>query len=264
MYEHLADKKDVIEETRDLIQKIACSNPARTFKSKGGEMVSSFFIDKDHTEVPKLIANLQHLYHDCGIGFKLLSCEFGNVSYTRLRTIFQTLGIEKRNGTSCVTEGLKKVRSERARKNNPWTDWPSKHLDKDKVNKHHLGGWYFNKSKNKYVWLRSSWEYGYATWLDSQKLTWDAEVRSYLLSDGRYYRPDFFVFVNNCLNHVIEVKARWSNGSLERIDKFEQFRREYPAIVAKLVTDELFELVGKKQAEVLEEWKKVRVLEPIK
>jgi hypothetical protein len=28
-----------------------------------------------------------------------------------------------------------------------------------------------------------------------------------------------------------------------------------------LVTDELFEIIGKKQSEVLEEWKKVRVLE---
>ena len=264
MYEHLEDKKIMFEETRDLIHGIACSIPSRTFKSRGGEMVSSFFIDKDHVETPKLIANLQHLYHDCGIGFKLLSSELGNVSYTRLRTIFQVLGIEKRSGSSCVTEGLRKIRSERAKKNNPWTDWTSKYPNKDKINKHHLGGWYLNKSKNKYVWLRSSWEYGYAVWLDSQELTWDVEVRSYLLSDGRYYRPDFFIFANECLEHIVEVKSKWSNGSLERIDKFEQFKQQYPAITVKLVSDELFELIGKKQAEVLEEWKKSRVLELIK
>jgi hypothetical protein len=81
------------------------------------------------------------------------------------------------------------------------------------------------------------------------------------LTDGRYYRPDFFLFVNDCLDHVVEIKSKWSNGSLERIDKFEQFRQEYPTIKAVLVTDELFELIGKKQSEVLEEWKKVRVLE---
>ena len=121
-----------------------------------------------------------------------------------------------------------------------------------------------NKSKNKYVWLRSSWEYGYAVWLDSQELTWDVEVRSYLLSDGRYYRPDFFIFANECLEYIVEVKSKWSNGSLERIDKFEQFKQQYPAITVKLVSDELFELIGKKQAEVLEEWKKSRVLELIK
>jgi hypothetical protein len=261
MYEHLQDKKSMIEETRDLIYKVACSKTKRTFKSKGGKAVSSFFISKEHTDVPKLIENLQHLYHDCGIGFKLLSSELGNVSYTRLRTIFQALGIEKRNGTSCVTDGLKQLRSERARKNNPWTDWTTKYPDKDKVNKHHLGGWYLNRSKSKYVWLRSSWEYGYATWLNSQKIIWDVEIRSYLLTDGRYYRPDFFLFVNDCLDYVVEIKSKWSNGSLERIDKFEQFRQEYPTIKAVLVTDELFEIIGKKQSEVLEEWKKVRVLE---
>jgi hypothetical protein len=261
MYEHLLDKKQMIIETRDLMQKIACSTPTRTFKSKGGEMVSSFVIDKNHEDSVKLISNLTHLYHDCGMGFKLLSKELGNVSYTRLRTIFRSLGITKRDGKSCVTEGLKKLRSENAKKDNPWSDCTSKYPDKDKVNKHHLGGWYLNKSTNKNVWLRSSWEYGYAAWLDSQLLSWDVEIRSYLLSDGRYYRPDFFIFVNNCLDHIVEIKSRWSNGALDRIDKFTQFENEYPGIKTKLITDELFDLIGKNQAEVLTEWKKIRILE---
>lgn len=261
MYEHLKDKKSMIEETRDLIQTIACSNPIRTFKSRGGSIVSRFYIDKEHIDASKLIVNLSHLYHDCGIGFKLLSMEFGNVSYTRLRTIFKALGIEKRNGTSCVTESLRKIRSERARKNNPWTDWPLKYADKDKFSKRHLGGYYFNRSKNKHVWLRSSWEYGYAEWLNSQDINWDIETRSYLLSDGRYYRPDFFIFINECLDHIVEIKARWNNGSLERINKFEQFKLEYPGLDARLVTEELFDLIKKKSSDVIREWKKIRILE---
>ena len=261
MYEILFDKKQIFDETRELIQRIACSEPTRTFKSKKGMMVSSFIIDKNHKDSFRLISNLNYLYHDCGIGFKLLSFELGNVSYTRLRTIFQTLGISKRNGKSCVTDNLKKIRSERAKKSNPWSDWTSKHPTKDKVNRHHLGGWYFNKSAGKHVWLRSSWEYGYAKWLDSQGLSWDVEVRSYLLSDGRYYKPDFFIFTNDCLDHIVEIKARWFNGSLERIDKFEQFGREYSNIKTKLLTDELFDLIGKSQSEVLDEWKMNRILE---
>jgi hypothetical protein len=261
MYECLKDKKQLIDETRILIQKIACSNPTRTFKSKGGTIVSSFFIDKNHQDTIKLIFNLNHLYHDCGMGFKLLSKELGNISYTRLRTIFRTLDIQKRNGTSCVTNSLKKIRSERAKKNNPWKDWTSKYIDKDKINKHHLGGWYLNQSNEKYVWLRSSWEYGYAKWLDSQKINWDVEVRSYLLSDGRYYRPDFFIFKDNCLDHIVEIKSKWSNGSLDRIDKFEQFKKEYKNINSILIMDEVFDLIGKNQNENLIEWKKTRILE---
>jgi hypothetical protein len=261
IYEHLLEKQPMIEETRNLVHTIACSNHKKTFKSKGGEQVSSFFIDKDNVDCPKLISNLNHLYHDCGMGFKLLSSQLGNISYTRLRTIFKALGIEKRNGKSCITEGLKKIRSERAKKSNPWTNWNEKYPDKDKVNSHHLGGWYFNKSSNKHVWLRSSWEYGYASWLDSQAFVWDVEIRSYLLSDGRYYRPDFFIFSNDCLSYIVEIKSKWANGSLERIDKFEKFKQEYPNIKALLVSDELFAIIGRTQSQVLAEWKTKRILE---
>lgn len=261
MYEHLINEEEMIKETRDLIQIIACSSPKRTFRSKGGFMTSSFFINKDHEDSQKLTKNLEHLYHQRGMGFKLLSKELGNVSYTRLRTIFDVLGIEKRTGTSCVTDSLKKLRSERAKKSNPWTDWTSKNIDRDKKNKHHLCGWYFNKSKNKYVWLRSSWEYGYANWLDSRNVVWDVEVRSYLLSDGRYYRPDFFIFINDRLDSVIEIKSKWANGSMDRIDKFEKFKLEYSDINSKLITEELFSLIGKTSFEVLDEWKMIRNLE---
>lgn len=261
MYEHLEHKVPVIEETRRLIHEIACSKPKRRFTSRGGHAVESFFIDKLHPECPKLITNLTNLYHDCGMGFKLLSAELGNISYTRLRTVFRTLDIQVRTGNSCVTEGLKKIRSERAKKSNPWSDWTGKYSDKDRVNSHHLGGWYLNRSTNKHVWLRSSWEYGYAQWLDSNGSKWGIEVRSYLLSDGRYYRPDFFIYIDEKLDHIVEIKSRWANGSLDRIDKFEKFKLEYQDIEARLVTEELFDIINRNQAEILAEWKTKRLLE---
>lgn len=224
-------------------------------------MTASFFIDKKHPECQKLISNLQHLYHDCGMGFKLLSNEFGNISYTRLRTVFRSLGIPTRTGKACITEGLKKIRSERAKKSNPWKDWTSKYPDRDKMSKRHLGGWYLNKSSNKYVWLRSSWEYGYAQWLDLNNIDWNVEVRSYLLSDGRYYRPDFFIYLNSNLNHIIEIKSHWFHGSLDRVEKFEKFKLEYSDVKASLVTEELFDIIGRNQTEILAEWKTKRLLE---
>jgi predicted nuclease of restriction endonuclease-like RecB superfamily len=109
--------------------------------------------------------------------------------------------------------------------------------------------------------LRSSWEYGYAKFLNDNRIEWDVEARSYLLSDGRYYRPDFFIYENNNLSKIVEIKSRWSNGSLERIDKFEMFKKEYGDISAELISDELFLLINRKQKDIINEWKKVRLME---
>jgi hypothetical protein len=261
MYEHIRCLEELIDETRALIQTVACSKVKREFIGRGGKKTASYVIDTSHKDCEKLIKNLITLYEENGMGFKLISSHLGNVSYTRLRTIFDALEIEKRTGYNCVTDGLKKLRSERAKTNNPWTNWTEKYKDKDMVNKHHLAGWFFNESKSKYVWLRSSWEYGYAKFLNENKIEWDVEVNSYLLHDGRYYRPDFFIYENNNLLKVVEIKSKWSNGSLDRIDKFEMFREEYREINADLITDELFILINRTQKDIITEWKKVRLME---
>jgi len=262
MYQIVIENKELIEETRQLIHIIACDKQKRKFKSRNGNMTASFYIDKDNPDCPKLISNLNYLYGECGMGFKLLSKEIGNVSYTRLRTIFKSLNISQRTGRSCVTENLKKIRSKNASgPTNPWRDWTGKLIDRDKNNTHHLCGWHFNKSHSKYVWLRSSWEYAYAKWLDEKNIIWDVECRSYLLSDGRYYRPDFFVYENNSLKRIIEIKSKWSNGSLERIDKFEQFKKEYSEINSVLLTLVELEGLGINMSAALKEWKANRNLE---
>lgn len=263
MYEHLSDLSNLIEETRNLIQEIALKNMKKMTKSKRGQPVVLYDIDLQHADCPRLVQNLHNLYNDRGMGFKLLASSFGNISYTRLRTLFAKLNIETRKGNDCVTDSLRKIRSERAKKFNPWADWTGN----ENLKTMHTGkkryscGWYFNKSKNKFVWFRSSWEYAYSKILDHQNLTWDVEVRSYLLSDGRYYRPDFFVFEKERLIKVVEVKSKWNDGSLDRVDKFLKFKDEYPDIQSELVTDELFDSLGQSQLAVLDEWKKIRILE---
>lgn len=264
MYDIIVDNKEILQETNRLIRKIACSKVKKQFKTKNGNMTASFYIDKDDIECPKLISNISHLYHDCGIGFKLLSKQLDNVSYTRLRTIFRELGIAKREGNSCITETLKAIRSKNAQKStNPWKDWAGKSNDKDKHHKHHLCGWYYNKSKSKHVWLRSSWEYAYAKWLDDKNIVWDVECRSYLLSNGSYYRPDFFIYQNNALKKIVEIKAKWFNGSLERIDKFEKFKNEYhdAYVEVELVTSTELQNLGIDLQASLKAWKLERIME---
>ena len=63
---------------------------------------------------------------------------------------------------------------------------------------------------------------------------------------------------SECLAEIVEVKSTWSNGSLERVEKFNTFKKEYPQINSKVIGQELFLLIGKAQSQVLLEWKKIR------
>jgi len=60
--------------------------------------------------------------------------------------------------------------------------------------------------------FRSTWELGFAQWLDRQKLAWSYEPCALLLSDGRTYIPDFWVprwrtYVELKAGHYSAVKA---------------------------------------------------------
>jgi hypothetical protein len=262
MYEHLLHLENVFNETKILIKDIALTIKERDFYSKKGNLITSYSIDYLHPSKEKLIQNLTILYHENGIGFKLLSSILGNVSYTQLRTIFRKLNIESRKGFSCITESLKKTRSERAKKSNPWRNWTGSNLSTmHSSSKKFLGGWYFNKNIQRNVWLRSSWEYAYASFLDETNKEWNVEVNSFLLSDGTYYRPDFFIYEKNNLLKIVEIKSTWSNGSQNRIEKFEKFKLEYPQIKSELICDELFTLINRTQSQCLIEWKKIRKME---
>jgi len=265
MYEHVKDSKEILDATRSLIDDVALSIKTRDFRTKNGKITSSFLVDVSNPKSVLLKKNLSYLYHDLGFGFKLLSSLLGNASYTRLRTIFSKLEIEKRTGNNCITDSLKKIRSERAKKNNPWKNWPANNNLKTmhKENKRYASGWYLNKSLSKYVWLRSSWEFAYAKFLDESGVVWDSEVTNYRLSDGTQYRPDFFIYdEKKNLLKIVEIKSTWSNGSLERIEKFEKFKSEYPEINSEIIIDdELFNLVKRTSKEIMVEWKKIKKME---
>lgn len=263
MYEHMNDLESLLADTEQLIDEIVNCNVKKVSTSRVGEKMMLYDVNMKHIHIDRLKKNLQFLYSDRGIGFKLLAKSLGNITYTRIRTLCSKLGIETRKGKNCVTESLRKLRSERARTSNPWSDWTGN----DRISRMHSGkkrykcGWYFNESKQKWVWLRSSWEYAYAKFLNREMKEWDVEVRSYLLSDGRYYRPDFFVFENSNLQCIVEVKSRWNNGALDRIDKFQKFQKEFTSVKSEIVTEEIFEKLGQSQLEILEEWKNVRIME---
>jgi len=164
-------------------------------------------IDKlNDEEREKIKKELETKYKE-GYGFKSLAKEY-NSSYTKMRTIFRKLGIKTRKGRNVVTDRLRRLRSEKAKKEYElrigW--WAPDIIRKSRNPKIGYQGYYYNKSKKKYVWLRSSIEYSYAKWLDRNKIEWDVEYKTYDI-DGILYCPDFFIFENKKLVKIVETKG---------------------------------------------------------
>lgn len=59
----------------------------------------------------------------------------------------------------------------------------------------------------KNVFLRSSYEYAFAKYLDHFKINWKYEEKCYHISDKKY-TPDFFIYSEDKLVKIVEVKSR--------------------------------------------------------
>jgi hypothetical protein len=100
---------------------------------------------------------------------------------------------------------------------------------KGNTNAHHRGD---RQSFYNEIRMDSSWEVGVAHYLENNSYNWSYGKRSYVLSDGRHYFPDFFVYdETNKLVKLIEVKGYFRE---ENKMKFDQFRTEYPDVVVEL------------------------------
>lgn len=253
MYSFKIDKER-IKYVKEQLEKYYYANSKGRFPSKGYEFTDGY-------DTSCLKESLSYLYHDHGLGYKMIvkTLNIDKCSYSSLRTLFAKLEIEGRKGNNIVTKKLKKMRSENVQGiKNPWHDWTKNKPEMNSNSKRYLGGWYFNKSKRKDVYLRSSWEYAFANWLDTNNFDWDVEVCNYLLSDGRYYRPDFFIYKNNKLVEVIEIKAKYLDPEHLRIDKYNMFTQEYQVDSKILYKDDIFGKLNISYQKNIKEWKEIR------
>lgn len=85
----------------------------------------------------------------------------------------------------------------------------------------------FYKDVGHYV--RSGWELNFARILKLLNRKYDYEPKSFILSDGRTYTPDFYMHKNG---YFYEIKGMWRKDAK---DKFITFKREYPNIKIKLI-----------------------------
>jgi hypothetical protein len=174
-------------------------------------------------------------YYSNGWGLKLIARNVLGISYSNCRTVFGVLGIEFNRGRGVVTDKVKQFRKDKAKSElNQRTGWRS--LTKKTYSENTrrgIQGYYFNSSTNSYVWLRSSWEYIYAKFLNKISVNWKSEVSVYELSDGTYYRPDFFIYDSNWdLVQIVEIKGYFDNRSY----KVDLLKSEYSLDVV-LITD---------------------------
>jgi hypothetical protein len=59
--------------------------------------------------------------------------------------------------------------------------------------------------------LKSSYEYIFAKILEFKNISYKTEEYTYLLDNGSYYTPDFFIYENNELCEIVEIRGRRLN-----------------------------------------------------
>lgn len=154
--------------------------------------------------------------YDSGIGLKLLAREL-KISYTKMRRLMEHLELPIRTGRNVVTEHLCAVRHTNAVIQGGWRNKKTKNKNTERG----VQGYFFNQSKQQYVWLRSTYEVILAKWLDKNGMDWAVESHQWMIGT-QSYRPDFFIYENNELVKIIEVKGYYKN----RLWKFEELKKE--------------------------------------
>jgi len=193
------------------------------------------------------IAYIQKLYED-GYGLKVLGRHL-DMSYTMMRCSFKKFGIPMRVGRAVSTEKTRTFRQYKAlQDDNPWKNWTEHHPEWGDKSRTGISGYYISASGDS-IWLRSTWEYIYAKWLDINNISWKFENITYELSDGTSYRPDFFIYDNGKLSHIVEIKGYYDN----RAYKPELLMEEYSLNVV-VITD-MSPYIQTTYYNELQEWK---------
>lgn len=204
--------------------------------------------------------HLLDLYWNQEYGYKWIYHYEIDTSYTMLRTLFDLLGIEGRKGRSVSTKNLSKIRSDKAKR-----EWklgigygdPNVQIKTEKTERG-IQGYYYNEAKQKYVWLRSTYEYIYARWLNSTNQNWDVETQVYYLEDNTRYRPDFFLYdESDNVRLIVEIKGYWTN----RLYKVDMLREVLSIPISVIATDEIRNYMNKSYGLEIKEWKEKRLLQ---
>lgn len=108
------------------------------------------------------------------------------------------------------------------------------------------------------VFLRSSYEYAYAKFLDFHRIKWRYEEKTYIL-DGEAYKPDFFIYQDGKLLKIVEIKSMIEEEKEKGLKKVGKLEKQI-GVKCELISYEELKKFYKKMPftlhSVIEEWKK--------
>jgi Phage endonuclease I len=193
---------------------------------------------------------VEELYKS-GYGMKVIAREIG-LTYPVLRSMFKDYWeIVIIQGTDITYKKTKEFRKHKALvdPNNPFRNWLT--TQKRTKTNHGVQGYYINRAGNK-LWLRSTYEYIYCKWLDENNINYKYEDKSFRLSNGELYRPDFFLDDNI----IVEIKGKFYSN---RRYKADMLKEEYPNIKI-IIVDDISGYTKNTYKKELQEWKCTRLL----
>jgi len=238
----------------------------KKFKTRNG---GSIYHDKDKIKSDiryDLVKEfIEKNYYTNGMGIKSIIKKYNlPITYSILRFYFINFFKIKIRDNKEITDFIRKSRREKAtyERDNKIGFFNQNLQDNLKIRNstiRGIQGYYFNISLNKYVWLRSSWEYIFAKWLDKNNYKWDVEIKTFEISNNKKYRPDFFIFDNNDnIIKIIEVKGYWK----DKLYKFVELKNMLnKSNIEFILVDKIktYSYNGFKQD--LNNWKRERILD---
>ena len=224
-----------LQEARSLLKDIQdkkfCRMESRECKTHSGKFFPVISTDIVAIQMdPRYAAASEFIKskYEAGYGMTGLINSFDlPITYSVLRRLLieGLFGVSARRGNNVVTDRVRELRKERAIKqaNDPGNKFGKPQPTTNYTNRG-IQGSYYSATNKKSVWLRSTWEYIFAKWLDSHGISWLYECYRYKLPDNSIYKPDFFLldaFGN--IKQVVEIKGYWRS-------------REYKVDLLKAVT----------------------------
>jgi len=212
--------------------------------------------EKEHIKT-----EISNHYFKLGWGIKIIARNVLGISYTKCRIAFDVFGLEFNKGYDICNDFLRKFRKNKSiienassiGFNDPSIDRYAKSMSRG------VQGYYYNNSTDSYVWLRSTWEFIYAKFLNKLGVNWKTEQKYFQLSDGTRYSPDFYVYDSNwSLEKIVEIKGYFDNRAYKVDLLREEFYKESNIDIVMIRDITLYLESGLTYGKELETWKILR------